>query len=159
MCLLLHLSVCFGLVLLYLSDIHFNSLICLSVCLFVCLFVCMFVCLFVCLFACLFICVFVCLFVYLFICVFVRSYLSCFILVPLLCWRIYFLFLLAINITTPYFQDYSYMSFSLEKINIQTKTSITIAFSPFTRDAILFYITRDINSLSGDFMSITLHNR
>ena len=47
--------------LLYLSDIHFNSLICLFVCVFVCLFICVFVCLFACLF--------------------VRTF-SCFILVP-----------------------------------------------------------------------------
>ena len=64
-----------------------------------------------------------------------------------------------IIITTPSFKDYSYQSFSLAKIKIHSQTSIAITFSTPAMNGILFYVTKDIKSLSGDFLSITLHDR
>ena len=70
-----------------------------------------------------------------------------------------FCFFSDINITTPSFREYSYLSFSLAKIKIHLQTSITLTFSTPAVNGILFYVTRDITSLSGDFLSITLHDR
>ncbi|RMX46707.1 hypothetical protein pdam_00015679 [Pocillopora damicornis] len=61
-----------------------------------------------------------------------------------------------IIIQTPRFQNFSYMMFA--KTNIRSTTQITIRFKPETLDGILFYVSHEEQSTTGDFLSIILHN-
>lgn len=61
-----------------------------------------------------------------------------------------------IIIQTPRFQNFSYMMFA--KTYIRSTTQITIRFKPETLDGILFYVSHEEQSTTGDFLSIILHN-
>ena len=63
---------------------------------------------------------------------------------------------LDILIETPLFQNFSYMLFP--KTYIRTNTRIKIKFKPLALNGILFYVSRDDQSTTGDFLSIILHN-
>lgn len=63
---------------------------------------------------------------------------------------------LDILIETPLFQNFSYMLFP--KTYVRTSTQITINFKPLALNGILFYVSRDDQSTTGDFLSIILHN-
>ncbi|CAH3192107.1 unnamed protein product, partial [Porites evermanni] len=61
-----------------------------------------------------------------------------------------------ITIQTPLFQNFSYMMFT--KTNVRSSTQISIRFKPAVRNGILFYVAHDEQSITGDFLSIYLHN-
>lgn len=61
-----------------------------------------------------------------------------------------------ITIQRPLFQNFSYMLF--EKTNVRSTTQITIRFKPETLSGILFYVGYNEQSVTGDFLSIFLHN-
>ena len=44
------------------------------------------------------------------------------------------------------------------KTNVRSTTQITITFKPAVLSGILFYVARDEQSTTGDFLSIYLHN-
>lgn len=72
-------------------------------------------------------------------------------------WYAFSCFLTAdIIIQTPQFQNFSYMMFA--KTNIRSTTQITIRFKTETLDGILFYVSHEEQSTTGDFLSIILHN-
>ena len=54
------------------------------------------------------------------------------------------------------FEDYSFIAF--KPIRINERTEITIRFKPTTSNGILFYVAWNLQSHSGDFLSITLHD-
>ncbi|KAL9962211.1 hypothetical protein ACROYT_G031293 [Oculina patagonica] len=61
-----------------------------------------------------------------------------------------------ISIQTPLFQNFSYMLFA--KTDIRSSTQVTITFKPLALNGILFYVSYDDQSTTGDFLSIILHN-
>ena len=70
-------------------------------------------------------------------------------------WFSFSLFL-DILIEKPLFQNFSYMLFP--KPNVRANTQIKIKFKPLALNGILFYVSRDDQSTTGDFLSIILHN-
>lgn len=66
------------------------------------------------------------------------------------------IYFLDITIQTPLFQNFSYMMFT--KTNIRSSTQISIRFKPAVMNGILFYVAHDEQSITGDFLSIYLHN-
>ena len=61
-----------------------------------------------------------------------------------------------ITIQTPFFQNFSYLAF--RKTDIRTSTHINITFKPLALNGILFYVSYDDQTTTGDFLSIILHN-